>query len=416
MLLSALFVVILWILELFFLKGSIFSIFLYILLGGMIGFILFLNFDLLRERESMKDFIFLFDRKYRNITENADEAIMVYDREGRVVEWNRSAEKLFGLKKQEVIGREYPFEIERDRFMERMDWLERWGSFKNEIVKRKRKDGAVVTLRMSTIPFFNREREFIGFAEIAMDITEVMEAKQAMQDMERMAIFSEIAPGLAHQLNTPLASIQLMAQMLHEEVENPEIREDLLNIEKQVAYCKSIVDKLMRLSRRPRTKKTSVSFCKVVGELINFYSKELTRKNIRINYSFGPPESCRDCSIKADPEELSHVFLNLFSNSIDAMPNGGEIEITCRKVRDWLSVTFRDTGVGIPPENIPKIFDPFFTTKESGKGTGLGLSLVKRIVEEYGGDIKVRSRVGEGTEFVIRFPLNSRAEEVSESE
>lgn len=410
---------VLWVIGFFYMLKLSFIplIIIYLFFGGLL---IFLDSSLLmlkKEIQRLKRAVYLSQRKYRNIAAHSDEAIAIYDLSGKVVEWNRRAEEVFGYKKHEIIGEEYPFREEIDRFRERLDHLKRGEIYKKEKIVRKVKNGDSKSLLLTTIPFFNGEREFIGFAEIATDITQWVEAQQAMLDVERMAVFSEIAPGLAHQLNTPLASIQLMAQMLQEEVANPEVKEEMMKIERQVSYCKSIVDKLMRLSRRPKTKRVPIILCDLIQELINFYARELERKNIKISYSFGPPGRCGGCMIKADPEELSHVFLNLFSNAMDAMPTGGEIRISCKKVGDQLSISFRDTGVGIPTNILSSIFDPFFTTKEAGKGTGLGLAIVKRIIEECSGDVKVRSRVGEGTEFIIRLPINfSMPEEENESE
>jgi two-component system NtrC family sensor kinase len=102
---------------------------------------------------------------------------------------------------------------------------------------------------------------------------------------------------------------------------------------------------------------------------------------------------------------MKSVFNNLMVNAADAMPGGGELTISTFYSGDgFITVSFKDTGIGIPEENLNKIFDPFFTTKEPGKGTGLGLSVIYGIIEKHNGTISVRSKVGEGTEFIIKLP------------
>ncbi|HKI48023.1 MAG TPA: ATP-binding protein [Desulfobacteria bacterium] len=110
--------------------------------------------------------------------------------------------------------------------------------------------------------------------------------------------------------------------------------------------------------------------------------------------------------ILAKPEEIQQVFLNIISNAIQAMKGKGTLTLSSEQDHGFIVVQIRDTGPGIPPEYISKVFDPFFTTKEQGEGTGLGLNIVHRVVNQYGGNIKIESEPGGGTTFVISFPVN----------
>ena len=113
-------------------------------------------------------------------------------------------------------------------------------------------------------------------------------------------------------------------------------------------------------------------------------------------------------SIQAKPEEIQQVFLNIISNAVQAMEGKGKLTLSSQEDDKFIVVQIRDTGPGIPPEYISKVFDPFFTTKEQGEGTGLGLNIVHRVVKQNGGDIKIESEPGEGTTFVISFPINGK--------
>ena len=116
-------------------------------------------------------------------------------------------------------------------------------------------------------------------------------------------------------------------------------------------------------------------------------------------------------SILAKPEEIQQVFLNIISNAVQAMEGKGKLTLSSQQDNGFIVVQIRDTGQGIPPEYISKVFDPFFTTKQQGEGTGLGLNIVHRVVEQYGGNIKIESEPGEGTTFVISFPVNAEKNE-----
>jgi signal transduction histidine kinase len=112
--------------------------------------------------------------------------------------------------------------------------------------------------------------------------------------------------------------------------------------------------------------------------------------------------------ILAKPEEIQQVFLNIISNAVQAMEGKGTLFLSSRQDNGLVIVQIRDTGPGISPEHITKVFDPFFTTKGQGEGTGLGLNIVHRVVNKYGGNIKIESDPGEGATFVISFPVNGK--------
>ncbi|PIQ95555.1 MAG: hypothetical protein COV67_14290, partial [Nitrospinae bacterium CG11_big_fil_rev_8_21_14_0_20_56_8] len=110
---------------------------------------------------------------------------------------------------------------------------------------------------------------------------------------------------------------------------------------------------------------------------------------------------------KSKPEEMQQIFQNILTNAVQAMRGKGKLIINSQAINGFIEIGIRDTGPGIPPEFLYKIFDPFFTTKEQGKGTGLGLNIVHRLVQKYGGSIEVDSTPGEGSEFTIRFPVET---------
>ncbi len=136
----------------------------------------------------------------------------------------------------------------------------------------------------------------------------------------------------------------------------------------------------------------------VLEMVIGLTARQRQKADIRLETAFAPDLQ----TIEFDTEQLQQVFMNLILNAIQAMPQGGTLSLNTRQDAESLYCSVRDTGLGIPPENIQRIFEPFFTTKE--RGTGLGLSIVQRILSRHGAQISVTSQLGQGTEFIIQFP------------
>jgi two-component system NtrC family sensor kinase len=227
-----------------------------------------------------------------------------------------------------------------------------------------------------------------------------------LQQVEKMSSMGQLAAGVAHQLNTPLASALLRAQMLQEDVQHPEQAEDLRFIQRQLRYGKEIVEGLLHFSRRSGETKRAEPLNSILSGVVAMLEPTARGTGVRINLDLA---ATAEALVYGGRNELEQVFFNLGSNALDAMPQGGELTVTTSVVQGRLAeVQVRDTGTGIPKDRLPRIFEPFYTTKEPGKGTGLGLAICWRILEEIGGSIDVVSEVGRGTTFHIRLPISQR--------
>jgi two-component system NtrC family sensor kinase len=228
----------------------------------------------------------------------------------------------------------------------------------------------------------------------------------------KLASIGEFSAGIAHEINNPLAVIDVEAGWIQDilkrekfrEVEElAEFRDSLREISTQVSRCKEITHKLLSFARKMDSAIRDVKTNDLLDEVINMREHEASLNNVSFvrDYQADLPV------VHSDPSLLRQVFLNLINNAIDAIQKGGEIRVSTRAGNHGGSILIRfsDTGMGIPQENLVRIFDPFFTTKPPGKGTGLGLSICHGIVEKLGGKIGVTSRVGKGTTFSIELPL-----------
>ncbi len=237
----------------------------------------------------------------------------------------------------------------------------------------------------------------------------------------KLASVGELAAGIAHEINNPVAIMVEEAgwieDLLEEEdlkgAENLEEFERALNqIKNQGSRCKQITHKLLSFARKTDTRINDVDIYEFIDEMVSLSSQRAKYGKATINTSLPPGLP----TLRVSLTELQQVFLNLINNALDAMEKeGGTLDITVQLEDTYVVFFVADTGPGIPEANLERIFDPFFTTKPVGKGTGLGLSICYGIIKKMGGDIDVRSVVGAGTTFRILVPLQI-PEEVSEEE
>ncbi|MGB9907498.1 MAG: sensor histidine kinase [Candidatus Saccharicenans sp.] len=228
-------------------------------------------------------------------------------------------------------------------------------------------------------------------------------AEKTILRSEKLASVGRLASGIAHEINNPLTGILTYSSLLAEELKGTPFEEDLKTIKEETLRCRKIVRGLLDFARDYKPEKVSANLNSLIEETLQLLEKHVNFHDIKIVRDFEPnlPE------VKVDADEFRSVINNLAVNAADAMPNGGQLTITTRldQVTNQVIIRVADTGVGISEENLKKIFEPFFTTKEKGKGTGLGLAMTYGVIKRHNGTIDVKSKLGEGTEFIIRLPV-----------
>ena len=235
---------------------------------------------------------------------------------------------------------------------------------------------------------------------------ELRTRQQQLVQSEKLASLGTLVSGVAHELNNPLSNISTSAQILHEEIEEAdlEFKKNLINqIEEQSDKARDIVRSLLEFSRQKEFNKKKISLKKLLQDTILLLRSEVP-SNVHIKLEV--PE---DLQIYTDKQRLQQVFLNLIKNGVQAVGEQGTIWISSpagkkHGLKKEVEIMIEDDGPGIEPENLQKIFDPFFTTKDVGYGSGLGLFVVHDIIESLGGTIKVDSRPGTGTTFILWLP------------
>ncbi|MHC1729540.1 MAG: sensor histidine kinase [Syntrophobacteraceae bacterium] len=225
-------------------------------------------------------------------------------------------------------------------------------------------------------------------------------------EAEKLASVGELASGIAHEINNPIAVMVEKAGWIEdllsdETLDLDEIRKSLRQISVQGGRCKEITHKLLSFSGKMDPVLREVQVNVLISNLLAEFEKRSKFGNIRVRTNLAPDIP----SVIASPAELQQVFSNLINNAIDAIdPTGGVIEIGTRLEGEWVAVDFTDTGHGISEAAMTRIFEPFYTTRPVGKGTGLGLSICYGLVQRLGGKITVRSTLGSGTTFSVFLP------------
>lgn len=227
------------------------------------------------------------------------------------------------------------------------------------------------------------------------------DTQEQLIQKEKLASVGQLAAGVAHEINNPLGSVLLYADILCKETpeENEQQREDLQMIIREASRCKTIVNDLLNFSRQNEVLAQDTDLNAMIRALAEEQSKLEFYQNIHIQTDLEPNLS----AIQADPLQLHQVLTNLMNNAAEAMPDGGMLTLRTRSepASGFVTVEVEDDGVGISKENMKKIFTPFFTTKPIGKGTGLGLAIIYGIVKMHRGQLSVQSEVGKGTTFTI---------------
>lgn len=245
------------------------------------------------------------------------------------------------------------------------------------------------------------------------------QSQQTLRRADRLSSLGLLTAGLAHEIRNPLVAIRTFTQLLPERYDDPEFREGFQGLAlKEVDRICGLINDLLSFARPSRPNVAEESMNDVVDGIARILETEAKEKGVEVRRAFDTELP----KIWIDREQLKQVFMNLILNAIQAMKNGGSIVVSTRlsnssneqgRSAQFVEVEVQDTGIGIPEENLEHIFDPFFTSKD--EGSGLGLSISHQIIQEHGGYINVRSKVGEGTSFLVNLPIGKPSRPATEN-
>ncbi|MEW6026526.1 MAG: ATP-binding protein [Planctomycetota bacterium] len=240
-----------------------------------------------------------------------------------------------------------------------------------------------------------RERE----SEIITVYEKLLETKELLVGEDKFATVGRMSGMVAHELNTPLAVISGNSELLLLDAKEPELVKQLTTIKEQAARAGRIVQNLSKMSRPSKTELVRISVGSILETVLDFLAHKIQKGNISLIKNF--QENTPD--IISNPDYLQQVFINIITNAIQAMPQGGVLTVLVHTEGSNLFIKIGDTGIGIDQEDIKQIFEPFFSKREGG--TGLGLAIVNHLVAQLKGSIRVNSQVGKGTDFIVSLPI-----------
>ena len=378
------------------------------------------------EQQKWAQQLIISEKRYRKLYETSQDGIAARDLQGRMVDCNKAYAKMFGYSKKELRN------ITVQQLMP-----EKWQGKREKIfnktlrtgrsivfeIEYKRKDGSVFPASVRTWRLTDGKGKVIGVWYIVRDITEqkefqknlidhadilekiIEERTTQLKDSERLATIGQTAGMVGHDLRNPLQAVIGELYLARIEVESlPEselksnLQESIQVIEEQAVYMDKIVSDLQAFVRPVIIDKQPINLKELVTIVLG---SVVIPENINMN-------ACMKTvfpQVKADPQLLKRVLINLVTNSVQAMPNGGKLTISAQvNSQGQAVVTVEDTGVGIPEKIKPHIFTPLFTTKP--RGQGFGLAVCKRVIEAHGGSINFESQEGKGATFTVQFPAS----------
>jgi len=261
-------------------------------------------------------------------------------------------------------------------------------------------------LQLSVFPNLSKEGEVSYLIFIAKDVTEKKENEMRLIMNERLAALGQMASGIAHEINNPLATISACAEGLIRRVEKGQFNVPLFEnylkmIGEEVDRSKKITTGMLTFVRRTTDEKKEIHIHEALDRTLDLINLQGRLKEVEISRNYREEMPV----ILGNEGELRQVFLTILLNALDAMENRGKLTLETDVDGDHLSIKISDVGPGIPPHLVGRVFEPFFTTKSEKGGTGLGLSIAKQIIKENNGSIEVASQEKRGTTFTIRLPI-----------
>lgn len=352
----------------------------------------------LNEKESVKNFL-------SNIMESLPTGVITTDLNGRLLMCNHAVKKITGVS---------PLRMNSPMLKE---WLQKLlipNGYQYDSVQKSTYDIEFVkgnsdirNLKIFKSPVVGTNGQNIGILFIIQDQTRLKKLETQSERDTRLKAMGEMAIKIAHEVRNPLGSIELFASIMRRELNGQnDLRKMAERIITEVKSLDNSISNLLLFTRPQQPILNELNLCKFFEEFVDFIRPIVSKNGVGLEYKTNQSPFI----ITGDRDLLKQVFLNLTLNAMQAMPNGGTINIGLHSYRDedeskkiWVEIIYRDNGIGIAPGLVNKIFHPFYTTKE--KGTGLGLSIVHNIVESHNGILEVRSKLGKGTTFYISLPI-----------
>jgi len=355
--------------------------------------------------------------------------IVALNREGEITLINKKGCEVLDYKEEEIVGKnwfnlcvpERTREVVREVFQRLIAGEVKMAEYYENPILIKSGEERIIAWHNTVV--MDKAGHITGTLSSGEDVTDQKRTEAELIRSERLASVGQLAAGVAHEVNNPLAGILIYIKLLlkkyeQNKLQTKETKDQLEKVSRETERCSRIIKNLLDFSRQTEVTLRQVNINKVVEATFSIVGHQISLENITLK-----KELCRYLPpISGDFDQLQQALMNIVLNAAQAMPDGGNLTVTTsvatgakigESTRDAVRIDISDTGIGIPHENLDKLFTPFFTTKEKGKGVGLGLSVVHGIIERHHGKIEIESKPGSGTRFSIFLGIPDEKDEVA---
>ena len=389
-----------------------------------------------RARRHAEEALHASELRYRRLFESAKDGILILDAgSGRIIDINPFLIEMLGYTKEDLVGKEvWELGVFKDVPGSRVAFLklQQDGYIRYEDLPLETRGGVVKQVEFVSNSYLSERGQIVQcnirditerkqaeeelrrtnqhlegtFAKLQTKTHELASMTQQLWQASKLATMGELAASVAHELNNPLATISLHAEVLIGQIAPDDPKHRAVEvIEREVARMASLVSNLLLFSRRSHQQVSTIDMGEELQNSLEFINYHLRSRRINVVMDLAKDLP----SVQGDRQQLRQVFLNLLTNASDAMPDGGTLTLrtmygVVENSAPAVVVEVSDTGIGIELEDLPRLWEPFFTTKPEGKGTGLGLPICRRTVEEHRGTIDIESQPGKGTTVRIILP------------
>jgi PAS domain S-box-containing protein len=348
--------------------------------------------------------------RFFNVAENTVNPLQITDLSGKMIYVNKAFEAASGYVKEELIGknpRVFGSGKNSTKFWDKMwDTISSGKVWVGEVENLK-KDGEPFFTQLLISPILDKDGKVSGYFGIHRDLTEKRTLERQLIHTQKMESIGTLAAGIAHEVGNPLASISALVQVAQRITTDPFVNEKLGLVKSQVTRISKIIRDLVDFSRPSNYELELTDINKVIHEAV-----EITKVGTKAKDVIFETDLSNDIPmLPLIADQTQQVFVNILLNAVDAIVEKKrenkvkKISVKSECNGDEVTLTFSDTGMGIKEDNLNKVFEPFFTTKKEGRGTGLGLWVSYGIVKSFQGDIKIKSKLNEGTTFIIKLPI-----------
>ncbi len=381
--------------------NQFFEIGMFLIVGTITGYLVESDYKKKNMLENQIKKLTELENYTQSILDSITNVFIAFDKNLRIQAINSEGEKIFNLDNnhadKELSSFFVDYEYVESILMDVFKYNKRILNIETKCIS---KDGVIVYVKFFAYPMRNSLNNINGVVIVLEDISKIRKLEKQVRRAEKLSAAGELASGVAHEIRNPLGIIKTITQTINEDIDCKEVKEGLNIVIEEVDRANAVIRSLLDFAK-PNVYKRKMDYVdKLLNDILLITNKYAQKNNVDINY-----ESEKSIRLYMDLETLKQAFINIIFNSVQAMPNGGNIKILVFDEENWAKLSFIDNGIGICKEKIEKIFEPFYTTKDTG--TGLGLAITHRIIEEHNGYIEIYSEVGKGTKLDVYLPMIS---------